>query len=301
MVQREDGNTDSSSLSLRVKSNRNRVVHWCFTYNNYDKFGQNGPLFYNILKKWGEIFVFQEETGENGTKHFQGYIKLLARCRLSELKKINNECHWEECRNVEDSIRYCQKEESRTGAVYRYGLPLEVDYITELYPWQKEIEGFMCEKADKRSIIWVWDEKGCNGKTELLKYLVSKYGAIFTCGGKNSDIINLIYNNRKYMECTENTAVIWNLPRTVESGYISYNAIECIKDGIISNNKFECGSFICRNPHVLVFANCLPNRGAMTADRWKIFKIHNKELIKWEGGDESHEYDFHELDHIVDP
>ena len=49
--------------------------HWCFTLNNYtsediSKISSNSSIV---------LYVFQEETGENGTKHLQGYIEFFPR------------------------------------------------------------------------------------------------------------------------------------------------------------------------------------------------------------------------------
>lgn len=81
-------------------------------------------------------------------------------------------------------------------------------------------------------------------------------------------------------EENDDAIIIWNLPRTICSSYISYQAIESIKDGLICNNKFECGSFICNSPHVVIFANCLPEFDKLSIDRWNIYKVNNNKLIR---------------------
>jgi len=227
-------------------------------------------------------FVFQEETGETGTEHLQGYVELKVKRRLTELKKyLGDKIHWEVCRCTEQSIEYCQKKDTRTGEVYKWGFPREIKTITNLKPWQREVYDMLQQEPDDRTIVWIYDPVGCNGKTSLLKYLVVHAECIFTSGGKNADIINLIFNNKDYMTIHHNPIILWNLPRTVEAGHISYNALESIKDGCISNNKYECSSFVCPCPHVVVFANCLPNFGALTGDRWKVYTIENSKLVPY--------------------
>lgn len=88
------GNTNSEQL----KKKDNQCVHWCFTFNNYPKTAPSE--LENILKKECIKYVFQEETGEEGTPHLQGYIHLKKKKRLSELKKINNKIHWEPTRLI---------------------------------------------------------------------------------------------------------------------------------------------------------------------------------------------------------
>lgn len=273
-----DGNTDSSPPTKKV----NPVIHYCFTFNNYNDVVLSVPEFCEKLQKICKKYVFQEEVGEKGTPHLQGYFELLKKDRITSLKKkLYDEIHFEPTRNIEASIAYSQKEETRAGKIYKYGFPREIKIIDNLFDWQSSIVDMLSKEPDDRSIIWIYDPKGNCGKTSLLKYLVYHKKAIFTCGGKNGDIINLIFNNKNYMINHDNTIVLWNLPRTTSSEYISYNAIESIKDGLIANNKFECGSFICPNPHVCIFANCLPDTSTLTKDRWKIYTIVNNKLVDY--------------------
>lgn len=282
-VPRAMGNTDTIALSKTRVLKVNPVKHYCFTYNNYTKYVQSVPEFCNLLKQICKRYVFQEETGELGTPHLQGYIELIKKERITGLKKkLGDQIRWSETRDIEGSIAYCQKEDTRTGEVFKYGFPKEIKIISRLYPWQQDVVNILSKEANDRTVNWIYDPIGNNGKTSLLKYLVYHFKAIFTTGGKNNDIINLIFNNRDYMITSDNSIVLWNLPRTVESDCISYNAIESIKDGLISNNKFECGSFICPNPHVMIFANCLPNAKTMTSDRWNVFTIENRCLVPYD-------------------
>lgn len=275
------GNTDINPLP----NSNFQKKHYCFTYNNYDKYEPSVPEFCNKLKAICKKYVFQQETGESGTPHLQGYCELLKKDRITGLKKkLGDKIRWSETNNIDASIAYCQKEDTRTGDIFKYGFPREIKIISSLFDWQKDVVQLLSEEADDRTVNWIYDPIGNNGKTSLLKYLVYHKKAIFTTGGKNADVINLIFNNKDYMLESENSIVLWNLPRTIEADYISYNAIESIKDGLISNNKFECGSFICPNPHVVIFANCLPNTKTMTKDRWKIYTIENHKLVSYISG-----------------
>lgn len=80
--QSEDlGNTNTKSSQYKQGNQR---INWCFTYNNYEK-----NEIYKITERLNEIskqYVFQEETGENGTPHLQGVISLKKRMRWSEFK-----------------------------------------------------------------------------------------------------------------------------------------------------------------------------------------------------------------------
>jgi len=100
----------------RVSNARSR--HWCFTLNNYT------PDEVNILTSLECKYVFQEETGEKGTPHLQGYINFPNAKTLGGVRKILPRAHWEITKNIQASIQYCSKEESRTGAIYTT-IPLE--------------------------------------------------------------------------------------------------------------------------------------------------------------------------------
>jgi len=107
-----------------TKQPRTRVKNWCFTLNNYtlDEIKE--------LETWFDgkgLYVFQEETGDSGTPHLQGFVTFNERIDLSKLVKINRRIHWEVSRNVEASRMYCYKEESRTGDIYS-----NFDYTVEI-------------------------------------------------------------------------------------------------------------------------------------------------------------------------
>lgn len=100
-------NTGKISPGLRQKSR-----NWAFTLNN--------PMEAELknLQNDAYSYIFQEETGKEGTPHLQGTIILKDPQALSYVKKINGRAHWEVCKNKFASINYCQKGESRTGKMY---------------------------------------------------------------------------------------------------------------------------------------------------------------------------------------
>ena len=100
---------------------RNRGRSWCFTLNNYtddEVSSMSQPLWNNmtILK-----MVFQKEKGENSTPHLQGVVQFCNQVSFTSLKEFNNRVHWSKCRNLSASIKYCSKESTRDGDLYRYG------------------------------------------------------------------------------------------------------------------------------------------------------------------------------------
>lgn len=104
----ENRNTKNTGSPRKYRS-------WCFTLNNYDK-----KDIKNLEKEFkDEKYVFQEEVGENGTKHLQGVVTFKNQRYMNGLKMIDDRIHWEVCKNVMASRQYCQKKETRKGKVYK--------------------------------------------------------------------------------------------------------------------------------------------------------------------------------------
>lgn len=266
--------------NTKPSPSNNQLKKWFFTFNNFDEINiEILKLYFNsICEKW----IFQEEIGENGTKHLQGAIWLKKRMRWSEFdfrnEKCNKKIHWEKTKGTDQQvIDYCSKTESWTGRrwFYKIIIPEPLRYLKEcdLYNWQKKIEDLIKERPDDRSIYWIWDPMGKNGKSQLVKRLVIEYDCLLITGGKKSDVLNMVYN---YVIVKYLNVVLLNCPRCIDK--VSYSSLEDIKDGIIINTKYETGSKIINSPHVIVFSNHMPELDKMTKDRWKLFKIVNKEL-----------------------
>ena len=96
----EGGNTKTPSV--------NPAKHWCFTFNNYS--ADDLTQFCAICASSNPVikrYVFQEETGESGTPHLQGYIEFADRKRPMSVFKFTKKIHWEVCRSPTDAIAYC--------------------------------------------------------------------------------------------------------------------------------------------------------------------------------------------------
>lgn len=268
----EKGNTKKS-----LSQQKNQLKRWFFTFNNYE------PSYIEILetkfKSICEKYIFQEEIGEEGTPHLQGAIWLLKPMRWTEFK-LNKKIHWETLISEDGSEKYCQKEETRNGKCYKWGWPVEIKTLKreQLRPFQKWLEDYILGEVNENKVLWIADFKGQLGKTELLRYLNVKYGIPFAYGGKCSDIINLAFNNQKYLLTNERPCFIYNISRedSNDNKNISYSSMEQISDGCIANTKFEAGCFVFNKPHVIVLSNCLPETKNMTKKRWIVKTINDK-------------------------
>lgn len=219
-------------------------------------------------------------------KHLQIYIESPKKIRFTALKKLNDKLHIEEAKgNRESNINYCSKE-GNFETNFKFKVPVKILKDEELRPFQISLLKIILGDVFNHKIHWLYDPKGQCGKTAFLKYCNVKYNIPFCYGGKCSDIINIAFNNRQYLEYTDKPCFIFNICRDTEDDnykgdIISYSALEQLSDGMIANNKYEgwCGSF--NDPHILVFSNDKPKLSKLSKGRFILYTINeNYELIK---------------------
>ncbi len=90
-----------------------------FTWNNPD-----GMIEFDEEKM--EYLVYQEEVGDSGTYHFQGYCEFTKQTRLAAAKALlgGDSVHIERRRGTaEQAIAYAKKDDTRIDGPYEYGQP----------------------------------------------------------------------------------------------------------------------------------------------------------------------------------
>lgn len=250
----------------RVSASKN----WFFTFNNYQK--DDIDILENKFKEECKWYVFQEETGANGTKHLQGTIELKNKGRPIETFGYK-EIHWEKTRKVSSAIDYCNKLDTRSGEIRtNIDLPRQPNILKyeQLYDWQKEIADICNTIPDDRTIYWFWEEKGCTGKTEMAKYIVHNYRAICVSGKADNCKFAVIQYEKTKSRYPD--IIIWDVPRS-NIDYISYQSIEELKNGLFFCGKYESCQVLMANPHIFVFANCPPVLSKLSEDRWKVVEL----------------------------
>lgn len=120
---------------------------WCFTINNptdSDKFWESDDVI-GVT----QYLILQEERGENGTLHWQGFIYLKNKKKLTWLKNhINQRAHWEIARGKDQEARdYCRKEETYTG-----GLRVEIGQLPSRPEPKKKAE-MLQDAAEELDIV----------------------------------------------------------------------------------------------------------------------------------------------------
>ena len=245
--------TKNSSNSSKKKSGNTIQIspakHWVFTCNNYT----NEKI--NLIVKDSSIkrYSFQEEIGESGTPHLQGYLEFITKRRPLPLFKDLG-AHWEKCKHIKAAIEYTQKADTRAGKLYLKGIkkirPLKVYSYEELYEWQKSIVDMVDKEPCDRLIHWFWEPNGCKGKTQLCKHLVVNNDALLIDGTKQ-DMFYQVSNCKEHPDI-----VLMNLPNN--SRMPDIKALEAIKDGLFASPKYESKMFIMNSPHIFIFANFEP-------------------------------------------
>ena len=143
-----EGNTKTSP-KIQISPSK----QWCFTYNNYKV--EDISSIVSIFKDNHCKYVFQEETGESGTKHLQGSVMFNNKVRPMGILKMFKGIHWEKTKDLKASIQYCCKEESRTGQIFaNIPLPKKLRLIEILFSWQEQIIRGIEEIPDDREIYW---------------------------------------------------------------------------------------------------------------------------------------------------
>lgn len=243
--------------------------HWFFTLNNPSE-----KEFKNFRDSDSSIvprYVFQLEMGELGTIHLQGYLCFANKKRAWSYFP-NKRVHWEKVKNIPESIRYCQKEETRLQGPWFRGIdPVYKHVIEKWTPWMLELKEILNEPPSFRTIHWCYDLMGNIGKTHFQKWVFSNMDSVVILSGRSSDMKNCIVSYKEKNHRIPKIVLI-NIPRSKE-GFVSWSGIEEIKDMFFYSGKYEGGMICGNNPHVMIFANYYPDLNMLSNDRWVIKRL----------------------------
>ncbi len=246
-----------------------RARIWSITINN--------PTVLDITQWKREVClakkcIWQLEEGESKTTHLQGHIEYANARTLPSLKNKLPRAHIEKTNSVKHSEQYCMKDEGRLDGPFIKGFPKPIKIIETLRPWQQEIIDLIETEPDDRTIHWYVDKTGGIGKTQLCKYIVRNYNALYLTG-RATDMKYLI---SKYIEENEENAdnliCLFDYTRSIEN-YVSYQGMEEIKNGIFTNTKYEVKTVIMNSPHIIVMSNFDPEESKFSENRWVITQL----------------------------
>lgn len=170
-----------------------------------------------------------------------------------------------------------QLKELHTGVYARYRLfffeycsdhilpPVPVDH--PLRPWQVELQELLLSDPNDRSIVFVVDKDGNNGKSWFANVWMSRNyetTQILT-PGKGVDLAFAAKTSCKYffLDC----------PRSRQGEFICYDFLEGLKNGRIFCPKYESRMKYFPKMHVVVLTNSDPDFTKLSEDRYVVINI----------------------------
>ena len=122
---------------------------WCFTINN-----PRNALDVDLDVPCVRYAIFQIETGETGTPHYQGYVEFHRSQRMQFVKDLlGDEAHVEQRRGTREQAReYCRKEEGRVEG------PWEIGTWTGGQGTRNDIAAFKARVDAGATDVELWDE-----------------------------------------------------------------------------------------------------------------------------------------------
>jgi len=128
--------------------------------------------------------------------------------------------------------------------------------------WQSQLAEDLRSIPDARKVIWYCDLIGNSGKSYFATHYMEKTSYYIT-GGKATDI---------FYGYAYESVVFFDLAR-MKQEIVQYDVMENFKNGQFYSTKYECKNVKFNTPHVVVFANFLPDVTKLSADRWDIREI----------------------------
>lgn len=137
-----------------------------------------------------------------------------------------------------------------------------------LYEWQAELTEMLKLPADDRTVTFVVDEKGNQGKTWFAKKFVSENDdSQYLEPAKKVDMAYALDPNIRVL--------FLNVSRTSDSKnqeYL-YSFIESVKDGMVMSSKYESCMKYLGKVHVVVMMNQEPNYTLLSEDRYYVINL----------------------------
>lgn len=215
-------------------------------------------------KHWDNILAYHKKQNTPLVKVDLTKSKLQGRELIETIQSYPsvNEAVMNVCRSIRDV----------SAVVAAFNLK-DIDYGSEpdvsWYPWQRELMTELTGKPDPRKIIWYWDPLGNCGKTFLAKHMGMYRGAFTTTSTNVYHVATQLQEIVKKKGAESVFVVMFNFTRDTKINKV-YNAIESLKDGMITAQKYKGETIYLPIPHVVVFANYIPDVSKISIDRWNI-------------------------------
>lgn len=282
-------------------SEKNKYSKWVITIQavkGHQLPGEQTVL--RVFKTLTEKYLFQLEQATS--LHYQGCFQTRIRKRkqtvinefVAELDIPRSMVVIDPMQGTwEQAKAYCSKEESGLGKVFSSEVLYSGTDITLLddtarrYPWQSSIIKKLIDEdtnsvknADDRSIVWVEDPKGGNGKSKLVKWCCCNF----------NDIVKISFGTSNQLRSAiiaagPRRAYFIDVPRTLgsdDSMASMMSAVEDLKNGFVVSAMYgKNQSLVLDPPHIVLFSNQPCPKKYMSNDRWELYIINReKELYQ---------------------
>jgi hypothetical protein len=132
-----------------------------------------------------------------------------------------------------------------------------------LHDWQQELLEKLEKSPDDRTIHFIVDQTGNNGKTWFAHWFSSKNADCqVLCPGKRADMA--------YILRTDIRVLILDAPRSKQGEFIQYDFLEDVKNGYVFSPKYESSIKRLKNVHLVVLMNEPPDLTKLSSDRFDI-------------------------------
>lgn len=264
MFQNVPASSDGEGQGKPSPSTEIPYIHWCFRFTS-SKCSSYKSIIISLEDLEVSAYVFQLEKGDGGVEHYQGYLKLKKKKRKKMIQKKLLE-HFKELkfpkcdylevsRQVNNSKRYCMKDDTRLSGPWHCGIK-DIDFrVLKPLPalsqdWQKEVFEYCKKEPKPREICYVNKKYGC-GKSLLCNHLIREQDALVV-DGSSKHILAVFYNENRKREIK-----IVVVDESADTKKTPFGAIEKLKNG------FFCSAFgtealgMCQFniPHVIIFSN----------------------------------------------
>lgn len=282
------------------------VAHALAVWDITCKSDGNAEAVKSVLREIAKKWVFQEEEqrldavaaaaeasataetkGEGTTpfRHWQIRLSLVAKLRLTSLKKVLDEtclkgAHLSPTtRGAKDGFSYVMKTATRIAGPWRDGA--EEEKAEEppqivgksLRPWQAQIKANLqapTTDAERRAVNVLYDPVGGIGKSIFRTMcLWNKWAAV-------PPYMTEMKDTMAYALANPAKAYLIDVPRDALMKKLKefWASIESLKDGRCYDTRYAFKERVMDNPKLWILTNSLPNRGWMSNDRWVIWMVH---------------------------
>jgi len=262
---------------------------WDFTlYNDEIEFEAIIKVFKTVSKKW----CFQrEKCPKTGKLHWQGRINLNERVRFNGARNVfmGNELgtpHLTITSNKnKTNMFYVMKPETRVdGPWNEKWVPVYIpkqyrQTENELWSFQKSVLD-SCRTEAGREINVIIDTCGNKGKSHIIDWMECR-GLCIKLDALSKDpekIMQEAYSQVK----NEGTVICVDFPRAANQDHVGYYyaTLEVMKSGRFNDKRYgDRPVKRVDTPVMWIMCNVKPDVNLLTPDRWKLWKIQNKELV----------------------